>query len=60
MKVQKISITKMVKKCLELISQFKSNQEIANSVLIKQAASDFYTPHRKLIKLLTALDESMQ
>ena len=60
MKIQKMSITKTVNKCLELISQFKSNQEIANSILIKQTANEFDKTHKKLIELLTELDESMQ
>ena len=53
MKIQKMSITKTVNKCLELILQFMSNQEIGNSILIKQIANDFYKTHRKLIELLT-------
>ena len=60
MKIQKMSITKTVNKCLKLISQFKSNQELANSILIKQTANEFNKTHKKLFKLLMELDESMQ
>ena len=60
MKVQKISITKTVKKCLLLIDQFKSEQKYVNSPLIKQTASDFDIAHKKLIEQLTELDQSMQ
>ena len=60
MKVQKISITKTVKKCLLLIDQFKSEQKYVNSPLIKQTASDFDIAHKKLIQQLTELDQSMQ
>ena len=49
MKVQKISITKTVNKCLLLIDQFKSEQKYVNSPLIKQTANDFDITHRKLI-----------
>ena len=59
MKIQKMSITKTVNKCLKLISQFKSNQELANSILIKQTANEFDKTHKNLIKLLTELDQSM-
>ena len=59
MKIQKISITKTVTKCLKLISHFKSNQELANSILIKQTANEFNKTHKKLIELLTELEESM-
>ena len=41
MKIQKISITKTVNKCLLLIDLFKSEQKCVNSALIKQTASDF-------------------
>ena len=37
-----------------------SNQELANSLLIKQTANEFNTTHTKLIGLLTELDQSMQ
>ena len=60
MKVQKMFITKTVRKCLELIVQFKSNQELANSLLIKKTANEFHTTHTELIELLTELDQSMQ
>ena len=60
MKVQKMSITKMVNTFLLLIKQFKSEQEHANSILIKQTANDFDITHRKLIGQLTELEESMQ
>ena len=49
MKVQKISITKTVNKCLLLIDQFKSEQKYVISPLIKQTASDFDIAHKKLI-----------
>ena len=60
MKIQKISITKMVNKCLLLINQFKSEQKYVNSPLIKQTANDFDITHKKLIGQLTELDQSMQ
>ena len=60
MKIQKMSITKTVNKCLLLIKQFKSEQEHANSILIKQTANDFDTTHRKLIEQLSELEASMQ
>ena len=60
MKTQKTSISETVRKCLELILQFKSNQELANSLLIKKTANEFHTTHTKLIELLTELDQSMQ
>ena len=50
MKIQKMSITKTVNKCLLLIKQFKSEQEHANSILIKQTANDFDITHRKLFE----------
>ena len=49
MKVQKISITKTVKKCLLLTDQFKSEQKYVNSPLIKQTASRFKIAHTKFI-----------
>ena len=60
MKVQKISITQTVNKCLQLIDQFKSEQNYVNSPLIKQTASKFDIAHNKLIGQLTELDQSMQ
>ena len=57
MKVQKMFITKTVGKCLKLILQFKSNQELANSLLIKKTANDFHTTYTMLMELLT--DQSM-
>ena len=60
MKIQKISITKTVNKCLLLINQFKSEQKYVNSPLIKQTANDFDITHKKLIGQLTELDQSMQ
>ena len=60
MKIQKISITKTGNKCPLLITQFKSEQEHANSILIKQTANDFDTTHRKLIEQLSELEASMQ
>ena len=60
MKVQKMFITKTVRKCHDLILQFKSNQELANSLLIKKTANEFHTTHTKLIELLTELDQNMQ
>ena len=60
MKIQKMSITNTVNKCLLLIKQFKSEQEHANSILIKQTANDFNITHRKLFEQLTELEESMQ
>ena len=56
MKVQKMFITKTVRKCNDLILQFESNQEIANSLLIKQTANEFNTVYTKLIGTLTELD----
>jgi len=46
MKIQKMSITNTLKKCLLLITKVKSEQEHANSLLIKQTANDFDTTHR--------------
>ena len=60
MKIQKMSITNMVNKCLLLIKQFKSEQEHANSILIKQTPNDLDITHRKLFEQLTELEESMQ
>ena len=60
MKTQKTSITKTVKTCLEIILQFKSNQKIANSLLIKQNTNEFNTAYTKLIGTLTELEQSMQ
>ena len=60
MKVQKISITKTLNKCLQLIDQFKSEQKYVNSPLIKQTASEFEIAHKKLIEQLTGLDQNMQ
>ena len=60
MKVLNISITKTVNKCLLLIDQFKSEQKYVNSPLIKQTASKFNIAHKKLIRQLTELDQSMQ
>ena len=60
MKVQKMTITKKVNKCLQLIDQFKSEQKYVNSPLIKQAASEFETAHKKLIEQLAGLDQNMQ
>ena len=57
MKVQKMTITKKVNK---LIDQFKSEQKYVNSPLIKQAASEFETAHKKLIEQLAGLDQNMQ
>ena len=39
MKVQKMCITKTVRKCNNLILQFESNQKLANSLLIKRTAN---------------------
>ena len=58
--VMKISITKTVNKCLLLIDQFKLEQKYVNSPLIKQTASYFDIPHKKLIGQLTELEQSMQ
>ena len=52
MKVQKMTITKKVTKCLQLLDQFE--QKHVNSPLIKQAA------HKKLIEQLAGLDQNMQ
>ena len=51
MKTQKTSITNFT---------LKSNQEIANSLLIKQTANEFNTAYTKLIGTLTELEQSMQ
>merc|ERR1712208_76375 len=50
----------MVNKYLLLINQFNSEQEHANSILIKQTTNDFDITHKKLIEQLTELEESMQ
>ena len=47
-------------KCLKLLDQFKSEQKHVNSPLIKQAASEFETAHKKLIEQLAGLDQNMQ
>ena len=60
MKVQKMTITKNVTKCLKLLDQFKFEQKHVNSPLIKQAASEFETAHKKLIEQLAGLDQNMQ
>ena len=60
MKTQKISITKTVKKCHDLILQFESNQKIANSLLMKKTANEFHTTHTKLIETMIDLYQSMQ
>ena len=39
MRTQKMSITKRVRKCHDLILQFESNQKLANSLLIKMTAN---------------------
>ena len=57
MKVQKMTtITKNVTKCLNLLDQFKFEQKHVNSPLIKQAAREFETAHKKLIKQLAGID----
>ena len=60
MKVQKMTSTKKVNKCLKLLDQFKSENKYVNSPLIKQAASEFETAHKKLIEQLAGLDQNMQ
>ena len=47
MKVQKMTITKNVTKCLKLLDQFKLEQEHVNSPLIKQAANEVRYPTRR-------------
>ena len=60
MKVQKMTITKNVTKCLKLLDQFKFEQKHVNSPLIKQAASEFETVYKKLTEQLAGLDQNMQ
>ena len=38
-RTKKMSITKMVRKCHDLLLQFESNQKIANSLLMKKTAN---------------------
>ena len=60
MKVQKITITKNVTKCLKLLDRFKIEQKYGNSPLMKQAASEVEISHRKLTEQLVGLDQNMQ
>ena len=59
MKVQKMSITKNVTKCLKLLDQFKFEQKHVNSPLIKQAASKFETAYKKLTEQLAKLNQNL-
>ena len=49
--MQKISITKTVRECHNLILQFESNQKLANSSLIENA-NEFHITYTKLIEML--------
>ena len=59
-RIQKMSITKMVGKCHNLLLRFESNQKIANSILMKKTANEFHTTHTKLIETMNNLYQSTQ
>ena len=59
-RTQKMSITKMVGKCHDLLLRFESNQKIANSILMKKTANEFHTTHTKLIETMNDLYQSTQ
>ena len=60
MKVQKMTITKNVNKCLTLLDQFKQEQNYGNSPLVEQAAREVETLYRKLKAQLERLDTNLQ
>ena len=60
MKVQKVTITKNVDKCLTLLDRFKQEQNNGNSPLVTQAAREVETFYRKITDQLDELDTNMQ
>ena len=60
MRVQKISVTKNVTKCLQLVDIFKKEQDRDSSPLLVQCASEVLTFHGRITDLLGRLKSNMQ
>ena len=59
MRVQKMSLTKLVNKCLQLLDTFKKEQARESSPLVFQCASEVMTYHGRITDLLAGLEGNM-
>ena len=59
MRVQKISLTKLVNKSLQLMETFKREQVQDSSPLVTQCATDVMKFHERTTDLLTRRDSNM-
>ena len=60
MRVQKMTVTKNVTKCLLLLDQFKKEQNNGNSPLLLQSATEVNTFYKRTTDHLGRLESSMQ
>ena len=57
--VQKMNLTKLVNKCLQLLDTFKREQARESSPLVSQCASEVMNFHERTTDLLARLETNM-